>query len=85
MSVPGMAVEVTNSRVVPNVNAARPSYTTNANPLNTPPATGGITVAQSPSGAIVTNTGRSNSATHAYFLTLPFHLYSPPLNPYVQP
>lgn len=85
MSVAGMAVEVSNSRAIPNLSAARPSLTANANPLDTPPATGGIAVAQSPSGAIITNTNRSISATSSWFATLPYRLFRPPLVPYIQP
>lgn len=66
MSVPAMAVSVTLSKAVPNTNASQPSLTSNANPLDTPPATGLITVPQSPSGAITTNTGRTLEATTSF-------------------
>lgn len=85
-TTPAMAESVFTASVVPDLNAARPSLKDGNNNLaNTPSATGTISVPQSPSGAIVTNTGRSSSATHAYFETLPYRLYRPPLNPYVQP
>ena len=51
MSVPAMAAEVAAARAVPNVNASQPSLTNNSNPLDTPPATGLITVPNSPQGA----------------------------------
>lgn len=62
-----MANEVFIGEVVPNLNASSP--TAELQPLvlaNTPPATGGITVAQSPSGTSVTNTGRTKEATASY-------------------
>ena len=69
MSNPAMAVEVTNSRAVPATVGSQPSLTSNPNPLNTPGATGLITVPQSPSGAINTNTGRSNIASYTFMST----------------
>lgn len=69
MSVPAMACEVLASEAVPNLGAARPSLTANANPLNTPPATGTISVPFTPSGAVVTNTGRTVEAAQTYMAT----------------
>jgi hypothetical protein len=69
MSVPAMAAEVTAARAVPSTTSSTPKLTANANPLNTPQVTGSITVPQAPSGAVVTNTGRTTSGTKA-FLTL---------------
>lgn len=51
MSVPAMAAEVSAADAVPNTSAARPSYTANPNPLNTPPSPGLITSPQSPKGS----------------------------------
>jgi hypothetical protein len=65
-----MATEVFLAEAVPNPSASQPSLTNgNANLANTPPATGAITVPQSPSGAVVTNTGRSTEATYTYMAT----------------
>lgn len=71
MPVPAMAAEVFFADAVPNTSASVPSYTSNAtNVVNTPQATGAISVPQSPSGAVVTNTGRSNHATRTYMAQL---------------
>jgi len=65
-----MAFEVSVADAVPNTTAAVPSLTANPNPLNTPPSTGAITVPQSPSGAVVTNTGRTAEATQTFLDTM---------------
>ena len=70
MSVSAMATEVSISDAVPTTVGNTPGLTANTNPLNTPPATGQITVAHSPSGAVVTNTGRSTSAHQTYVANL---------------
>lgn len=70
MSVPVMACTVEVEDSVPNLSASVPSLTANNNGVNTPPATGGITVAQSPSGAVVTNTGRTVSASAAFMSSM---------------
>ena len=55
---------------VPNNAAAIPSYGINpAGVINTPPATGNITVAQDPAGTSVTNTGRTQGATAVFMST----------------
>lgn len=65
-NVPAMACEVSVSDAVPNTAAQVPSFTANNQPLNTPPSPGLITVPQSPSGAVVTNTTRTTEATQTY-------------------
>ena len=60
MSTPATAVEVKLSEAVPNLTASEPSLTSNPNPLNTPPATGLITVAQSPSGSVTNQSAPFN-------------------------
>lgn len=66
MSVPAMAAEVFVSDAVPTTVGNTPGYTTNSNPLNTPGSTGLLAPPQSPSGAVVTNTGRTVEATQSY-------------------
>lgn len=52
---------------VPNLVPSVPSFSDgNTNLANTPPATGGITVPQSPLNTPTTNTGRSLEATQSY-------------------
>ena len=86
MTLPAMAVEIYLAEAVPNTSASQPSLMDGNNNLaNTPAATGALAPPQSPSGAVVTNTGRTQSATAAYFSTLPYKNYQPPLNPYVPP
>ena len=67
MSVPAMAAEVSVADAVPTTVGSTPGLTANPNPLNTPPATGLIAPPQAPSGAVVTNTGRSASGTGTFF------------------
>lgn len=69
MSVPAMAAEVSVSDAVPKTTGSVPGLTANANPLNTPPATGLLTNPQAPSGAVNTNTGRSVESTYTYMST----------------
>lgn len=60
----------TGGAAVPNLAAGVPALIDGNNNLaNTPSATGGISVPQSPSGAVTTNTGRSNEATGTYLAT----------------
>lgn len=51
---------------VPTNAALYPTDFSNTSVVNTPPATGGITYPQSPSGAVVTNTGRTATTTSTY-------------------
>ena len=77
-----MAMAVYLGEKVPNTLSSSPSLTANSGITNTPPATGGITVPQSPSGAVVTNTGRTLSATQSYMaasLNAQNVPYSPPI------
>ena len=66
MSVPSMAAEVLAAEAVPKTTGTVPGLTANANPLNTPPSPGAISVPQSPAGTSVTNTGRTAMATRTY-------------------
>ncbi len=66
MSVPSTAVEVSLARSVPTTAGTTPKLTNNANPLNTPGATGLLAPPQAPSGAVVTNTNRTNMGTKTY-------------------
>lgn len=63
MSVPVMAHTVEIEDSVPNTAGSTPSLTANTNGVHTPPATGGISVPQSPAGTSTTNTGRTTTAT----------------------
>lgn len=66
MSVPVMAHTVEIEDAVPNTSASQPSFTANVNGVHTPPATGLITVAQSPAGTSVTNTTRTSTASSTF-------------------
>lgn len=63
MAVAAMACEVNAARAVPTTAGSTPKLVANANPLDTPPATGTITVPQDPKGVQITNTGRNKTAT----------------------
>lgn len=60
------ATGLINGTSQPTAVAPLPGYTTNANPLDTPPVTGNLAPPQSPAGTSVTNTGRSRTATQTY-------------------
>lgn len=65
-----MAVTVSASDAVPDLTAARPSYKNASSTVqDIPPATGNISVAQSPKGTSVTNTGRTAEATATFLAT----------------
>jgi hypothetical protein len=66
MSVASMVEEVVLSRAVPSTTSILPSLTNNPNPVNTPPATGLITVPQNPSGSV---TNQSATFNHTNTIT----------------
>lgn len=88
MSQVVMATEVALSAAVPATGGSVPSIVNQqSNYVHTPLPPGQITVAQSPSGVPVTNTGRTNHAHGSYMLQLNANNIgkNPPLNPYVPP
>lgn len=66
MPVSAMATEVLLAEAVPTTVGSTPGLTANTNPSNTPGATGLLAPPQSPSGAVVTNTGRSSMAAATF-------------------
>lgn len=67
MTIAATATEVFIAAAVPTTVGSTPGFVDGNNNLaNTPPATGALAPPQSPSGAVVTNTGRSNTTTQSY-------------------
>jgi hypothetical protein len=71
MPASGTAMEVFLSQAVPNTGASEPSLEANTNVTNTPPATGLITVPNTPLNTPTTNTGRTTTATQAFLSRMP--------------
>jgi hypothetical protein len=70
MSVSGMATEVLLGQAVASgTTTSLTSNTTSLPIVDTPPATGNITVAQSPLNTPTTNTGRTKQSSAAYMAT----------------